>query len=70
MAKTSATKHPIYRVLIAWFLVFVILWLFTKSKVGYTILFYLVLLTILILVAVNYKALAGLISPVSSGEGL
>lgn len=66
----SSTKHPIYRVLVAWFLVFVILWLFSKNRFGYQILFYLVILTILVLVAVNYKALAGLISPVASGEGL
>ena len=67
---TPATKHPIYRVLVAWLLVFVILWLFSKNKFGYQILFYLVILTILVLVAVNYKALTGLVSPVAAGQTL
>ena len=67
---TPATKHPIYRVLVAWLLVFVILWLFSKNRFGYQILFYLVLLTIIVLVATNYKAITGLVSPVATGEGL
>jgi hypothetical protein len=67
---SSTPKHPIYRVLVAWFLVFVILWLFSKNKFGYQILFYLVILTILVLVAVNYKALTGLVSPVAAGQTL
>jgi asparagine N-glycosylation enzyme membrane subunit Stt3 len=66
----SQSKHPIYRVLVAWFLVLVILWAFTKTKFGYQIIFYLVVLTIIILLATNYKAITGLISPVASGEGL
>lgn len=67
---STVSKHPIYRVLVAWFLVFVILWLFSKNKFGYQILFYLVILTILVLVAVNYKALTGLVSPVAAGQTL
>ena len=63
-------KFPIYRIIVAWAIVLLVLWSVAKTKIGYQILFYLVLLTIVILVVLNYKALVGLIKPASAGEGL
>lgn len=63
-------KFPIYRVVVAWAIILLVLWGVTKTKIGYQVLFYLVLLTIVILVVLNYKALVGLVKPASAGEGL
>lgn len=63
-------KFPIYRVVVAWAIILLVLWGVAKTKIGYQVLFYLVLLTIVILVGINYKALVGLVKPASAGEGL
>lgn len=63
-------KFPIYRIIVAWSIVLLVLWGVAKTKIGYQILFYLVLLTIVILVGLNYKALVGLVKPAAAGEGL
>ena len=57
-----------YRWLIAWVVLGLILFAFSKLKVGYTILYYLAVLTLLLLLLTQYQAIASLLSPFSTAQ--
>lgn len=70
MSGAAKAQFPIYRVIIGWAIVILILWAVAKNKLGHQILFYLVMLTILMLVLINYKAVTGLVQPAAEGVSL
>lgn len=57
-----------YRWVLAWAVLFVILWLFSKLAIGYTILYYLAVLVILLLLVTQYQAIASMLSPFQSRQ--
>lgn len=67
---TTPPLHPFYRVIIAWLLIILILWGVSKTRIGYTVLFYLVLLTIVLLAVIHYKDFYNMLKPALTGRGL
>jgi len=52
-----------YRWVIAWIVLLIILALISRFKIGYTIIYYLLLLSIIFLVLTQYQAITSLLSP-------
>lgn len=51
--------------IVAWTIVFLILALFNRSRVGHAIIYYLLALALFVLLVVNYQAIVSLIAPAS-----
>lgn len=58
-----------YRWVIAFAVLALLLFLISKWRVGYTILYYLAFLTLLVLVLTQYQAIANLLSPFNALPG-
>lgn len=57
-----------YRWVLAWAVLGIILWLFSKLAIGYTILYYLAALIILLLLVTQYQMIASLLSPFQQSQ--
>lgn len=70
-ASTSDTSQQItaYRWVIAFAVLGLILWLVSKWRVGYTMLYYLALLTLVFIVLTQYQAITALLSPFNTLPG-
>lgn len=56
-----------YRWVIAWVILLAVLFLIAKWKIGYTIIYYLLLLAAVFVVLTQYQAITSLLSPFSQG---
>ena len=66
---TSTDSVSAYRWVIAWAVLGIILVLIARWKVGYTILYYLALLVLIVIVLTQYQAISGLLSPFTTLPG-
>jgi hypothetical protein len=57
-----------YRWVIAWVVLGLLLLAFSKLKVGYTIIYYLAVLTLLILILTQYQAISAALSPFNQAQ--
>lgn len=64
----SADQISAYRWIIAWVVLGLILFALSKLKVGYVIEYYLVVLTLLLLLLTQYQAIASLLAPFSQAQ--
>ena len=55
-----------YRLIAAWVVLFVVLWLLNKTAVGHSVLYYLGVMCLLTLLLTNYTALAAVLKPIST----
>ena len=70
MNAPAKVQFPIYRIIVGWGIVILLLWAVAKNRLGHQTLFYLVILTVFLLVVINYKALTGLVGPAVKGATL
>lgn len=57
-----------YRWILAWSVLAVILFLFSRLAFGYTILYYLAVLVILLLIVTQYQGIVYVLSPFNQGD--
>lgn len=62
---TTGDQISAYRWALAYFLLIVILLMFSKLRVGYTILYYLAVLTLLFILLTQYQGIAWVLNPFS-----
>ncbi len=68
MATTSTTAptYTAYQIIVAWLLFGLLAWLLAKTKIGYTLIYYVLVLAILFLVLTQYQAITSLLAPLRS----
>ena len=65
----GATDVSAYRWIVAFFAFGLIMFLVTKLKIGYTLVYYLAVLVLLLLILTQYQAIAGLLLPLNVTQG-
>lgn len=55
-----------YRLIAAWVVLFIVLWLLNRTAVGHTVLYYLGVLSLLTLLLTNYTAFQAVLQPIAS----
>lgn len=69
MATTKADSISAYRWLLAFTVLSLMLWLLSKTRFGYTTLYYLAVLVLLTTVLIHYQDIASALSPFSETQG-
>lgn len=64
---SDQTPGGAYRYMIAWLLIFVVLVLLNKTKMGHTVIYYTLVLAILLLLLTQYQAIASILAPLQPG---